>query len=57
VEDAGIDPLMARATVARLRWKEGLGLKEHFKGVIPANYKIAIDAIVAKMQANAKAAE
>jgi hypothetical protein len=48
---------MARATVARLRWKENLGLKEHFKGVVPENYKVAIDAIVAKMQAGAKAAE
>ena len=57
VADAGIEPLMARATVARLRWKENLGLKEHFNGVIPANYKIAIDAIVARMQAKAKAAE
>jgi 3-hydroxyisobutyrate dehydrogenase-like beta-hydroxyacid dehydrogenase len=51
VEDAGIEPLMARATVARLRWKDSLGLKEHFKGVVPENYKIAIDAIVAKTQA------
>jgi 3-hydroxyisobutyrate dehydrogenase-like beta-hydroxyacid dehydrogenase len=57
VEDAGIEPLMARATVARLRWKESLGLKEHFNGVVPENYKIAIDAIVAKTQAKAIAAE
>jgi hypothetical protein len=34
-----------------------LELKEHFKGVVPANYKIAIDAIMAKIQAKAKAAE
>jgi len=53
----GIEPLMARATVARLRWKESLGLKEHFNGVVPENYKIAIDAIVAKTQAGVKAAE
>ena len=34
---------------------ESLGLKEHFKGVVPANYQLAIDAIVTKMQAgNAK---
>src|SRR5262249_25643962 len=50
VEDAGIEPLMARATAARLRWKESLGLKEHFKGVVPENYKIAIEAIAAKMR-------
>lgn len=61
VEDAGIDPIMTRATAARLRWKESLGLKDHFKGVVPENYKVAIDAIVEKMQAGAtgkpKAAE
>ena len=57
VADAGIEPLMARATAARLRWKDSLGLKDHFKGVVPENYKIAIDAIVAKTQAGVKAAE
>jgi 3-hydroxyisobutyrate dehydrogenase-like beta-hydroxyacid dehydrogenase len=60
VEDAGIEPLMARATAARLRWKESLGLKEHFKGVVPENYKIAIEAIAAKMRdhgAGSQAAE
>jgi len=57
VADAGIEPLMTRATASRLRWKEGLGLKDHFKGVVPENYKIAIDAIVEKMQATKKAAE
>jgi len=49
VADAGIEPLMARAIAARLRWKEGLGLKDHFKGVVPANYKEALDAIEMKM--------
>ena len=57
VADAGVEPLMARATVARLRWKENLGLKEHFKGVVPETYKIAIDAIVARMRATVKAAK
>jgi 3-hydroxyisobutyrate dehydrogenase-like beta-hydroxyacid dehydrogenase len=60
VEDAGIEPLMARATAARLRWKESLGLKEHFNGVVPENYKIAIEAIAAKMRdrgASSQAAE
>ena len=49
VADAGIEPIMARAVAARLRWKEGLGLKDHFKGVVPANYKEALDAIEMKM--------
>ena len=48
VEDAGIEPIMARATAARLRWKEQLGLKEHFQGVVPSDYKEAISAIVEK---------
>ena len=51
VADAGIDPIMTRSTAARLRWKEGLGLKEHFNGVVPANYRIAIEAIASKMAA------
>ena len=49
VEDAGVEPIMARATAARLRWKERLGLKEHFGGVVPSDYKEAISAIAAKM--------
>src|SRR6185369_6048501 len=49
VADAGIEPTMARAVAARLRWKEGLGLKDHFKGVVPADYKEALDAIEMKM--------
>ena len=49
VADAGVEPIMARAVAARLRWKEGLGLKDHFKGVVPANYKEALDAMEMKM--------
>src|SRR5918993_2386966 len=49
VEDAGIEPLMTRATAARLRWKERLGLKEHFKGVVPATYQEALTAMIEKM--------
>lgn len=60
VADAGIEPIMTRSTAARLRWKESLGLKDYFKGVVPENYTIAIEAIVTKMQEGAakpKAAE
>ena len=49
VADAGIEPTMARAIAARLRWKEGLGLKDHFKGVVPADYKQALEGIETKM--------
>lgn len=49
IADAGIEPVMARAIVARLRWKQGLGLKEHFQGVEPADHKVAIDAMLARL--------
>ncbi len=32
VEDAGIEPIMTRATAARLRWKESLGPQGSFQG-------------------------
>ena len=48
VADAGIEPIMARAIAARLRWKESLGLKDHFKGVTPRTYQEALDAIELK---------
>jgi 3-hydroxyisobutyrate dehydrogenase-like beta-hydroxyacid dehydrogenase len=48
VADAGIEPIMARAVVARLRWKDGLGLKEALNGVEPCGYKAAVDAIAAR---------
>ena len=58
VEEAGIEALMARATAARLRWKDSLGRKDHFKGVVPKSYKIAIDALATKSAATKpKAAE
>jgi len=50
VADAGVEPILARAVAARLRWKEGLGLKDHFKGVVPPNYKEALDAMETKMK-------
>ncbi len=51
VADAGIEPVMARAVAARLRWKAELGLKDDCKGIEPRDYKAAIDAIAAKMKA------
>jgi len=43
--DIGIEPLMTRATAARLDWVAGLGLKERLGGVVPANWSDAIVAI------------
>lgn len=51
VADAGIEPIMTRSTAARLRWKESLGLKEHFNGIVPATRQIALDAIIERMNA------
>jgi 3-hydroxyisobutyrate dehydrogenase-like beta-hydroxyacid dehydrogenase len=40
----GIDPVMAEATVRRLKWSASLGLGEYFKGVSPEGYKEVIQA-------------
>ena len=50
VADAGVEPVMARAIVARLRWKEALGLKEHFDGVEPPDHRAALDALQGKIK-------
>jgi hypothetical protein len=52
VADSGVEPLMARAVAARLRWKERLGLKDHFNGVEPSSHRVVIDAIIEKMAAS-----
>jgi 3-hydroxyisobutyrate dehydrogenase-like beta-hydroxyacid dehydrogenase len=43
--DAGIEPIVTRATAARLRWVAELGVKEHFQGVVPQDYRDAVGAI------------
>lgn len=48
VADSGVEPIMARAIVERLRWKENLGLKDHFKGVVPSTYQEAVEAMALK---------
>ena len=48
VADAGVEPVMARAIAQRLRWKESLGLKDHFNGVVPKSYRDAIEALELK---------
>lgn len=48
VADAGVEPIMARAVAQRLRWKESLGLKDHFNGIVPQTYQEALDAIELK---------
>lgn len=49
VRDAGIEPTMTEAIVKRLRWKESLGLKDHFNGIVPATTEEVLAAIERKM--------
>ncbi len=44
LEELGIDPLMVRATVERLKWSASLGLSASFGGVPPAGYREVIQA-------------
>lgn len=46
--DAGLDPLMARAAAARLRWVADLQLKQHFAGVVPDSYRTVLDVMKQK---------
>jgi 3-hydroxyisobutyrate dehydrogenase-like beta-hydroxyacid dehydrogenase len=45
IEAVGVEPIMARAGAARLKWKDGLGLKQHFKGVMPKTQQEVFEAI------------
>jgi hypothetical protein len=42
---AGIEPLMAEAIVKRQDWGAQLGLKEHFNGHVPEEYRVLAEAI------------
>jgi 3-hydroxyisobutyrate dehydrogenase-like beta-hydroxyacid dehydrogenase len=44
LEKLGIDPLMVRATVERLKWSASLGLAAKFGGIPPAGYREVIRA-------------
>lgn len=46
--DAGLNPIMATAAAARLRWVAELGLKQHFGGVAPERYADVLQAIKQK---------
>jgi 3-hydroxyisobutyrate dehydrogenase len=41
----GIDPIMAEATVRRMDWAAGLGLKEKFGGEFPKTYREVLSAM------------
>ena len=44
LEELGVDPVMVRATVERLKWTTALGLAAKFGGVPPAGYREVIRA-------------
>ena len=45
LEEVGIEPVMTRATAAVLQRSADMKLKEHFGGIVPTEYKVAVDAI------------
>ena len=46
--DAGLDPVVTRAAAERLRWVAGLGLKQHFGGVVPESYGTVLEVMKQK---------
>jgi len=44
LEALGVDPIMGKATLQRLKWSASLGLSEYFKGIPPEGYKEVIQA-------------
>lgn len=45
LRELGIEPMMADATVRRMDWAAGLGLKARFGGDFPKNYREVLEAI------------
>lgn len=45
LEEVGVEPIMTRATKQVLQRSAGMRLKEHFKGIVPDDYKTAVAAI------------
>ena len=49
LREAGVDPIMAEATVRRMDWSVELGLKELFRGEDPADYHAFAEAVRSRM--------
>jgi len=45
LESIGIEPIMAAATARRMDWSAKLGLKQHFHGDPPKNYREFLEAV------------
>ena len=53
LESIGIEPIMAEATARRMDWAAKLGLKQHFGGEPPANYRDFLEAVAQLENASA----
>lgn len=51
LEEVGVEPVMTRSTSKVLQRTADMRLKEHFKGVVPDDYKTAIQAIDGELRA------
>jgi 3-hydroxyisobutyrate dehydrogenase-like beta-hydroxyacid dehydrogenase len=49
VEEVGINPRLSRAIAETLYWSKSLGLKEHFGGEVPSDWKVVIDAMLERV--------
>ena len=47
--DVGLDSFVTRAVAERLRWVAELGMKEHFGGAVPLDWRAALDGIEEKL--------
>jgi 3-hydroxyisobutyrate dehydrogenase-like beta-hydroxyacid dehydrogenase len=45
LESIGIEPIMAEATARRMDWSAKIGLKQHFHGEPPRNYREFLEAV------------
>ena len=50
VAEVGITPRLSPVIAETLHWSTSLGLKEHFGGEVPKDWKTVIDAMLAKME-------
>jgi 3-hydroxyisobutyrate dehydrogenase-like beta-hydroxyacid dehydrogenase len=50
MRDVGVEPRMTRATAEMLHWAAGLGLKEHFKGEVPPNWRVVVAEISRRIE-------
>lgn len=54
VREVGITPRLSPAVAETLHWSASLGLKAHFGGEVPSDWKTVIDAILAKLDTGAE---